>query len=388
MLKRLIPLIFSPVFMRKVFTILLVVALVMFLQDFLGLILITFIFGYLSLEVAEFLRSVILSQSKKTKNTFWKGLEQYASVNVLVTLLYIFFIIMIIWLVVSIFPKIAWEIEKLVQQAPQLAHHAQGLLERLEHSTGIYIGAQDLVQQSFKAFNLQNTGEEVLKYIRDTGGVLLKFMLGLIMSYIFIIDRKDIFSFFERMKHGNFAFIYQEFQYISDKVISGFGRVFKAQGIIALVNAMLTTLGLLMIGYFFPAGHFPYIFTLSLIVFIFGFIPVFGTFLSGLPIVIIGYGVGGIPMVIAIILMISLIHAIEAYILNPKIVSSYMHFPVFITFATLIVAEHIFGMIGLLIGVPLLAILISIFDDLDAYISHIKTEYAKRSGECPTIPSK
>lgn len=99
---------------------------------------------------------------------------------------------------------------------------------------------------------------------------------------------------------------------------------------------------------------FPYIFTLSLIVFIFGFIPVFGTFLSGIPIVIIGYGYGtsahdSIIIVSAIVGMIAVVHAMEAYYLNPKIVSSYVHFPVFITFVILLISEHFFGLIGLLI---------------------------------------
>lgn len=214
---------------------------------------------------------------------------------------------------------------------------------------------------------------------------MLQFGLGLVMSYIFIIDRNDVKMFFSRMKRGNFAFIYREFQYFSEKIIFGFGRVFKAQGIIAFVNAVLTIIGLLIIGFMFPAGHFPYIFTLSIIVFIFGFIPVFGTFLSGLPIIIIGYGIGGFPIVMAIILMISIIHAIEAYILNPRIVSSYMHFPVFVTFATLIVAEHAMGMIGMLIGVPILAILISVFRDLDAYITEVRKNYSATKKEEKTI---
>ncbi len=47
--------------------------------------------------------------------------------------------------------------------------------------------------------------------------------------------------------------------------------------------------------------------------------------------------------------MIALVHAIEAYYLNPKIVSSYVHFPVFVTFLILLVSEHIAGLLGLLI---------------------------------------
>ena len=58
--------------------------------------------------------------------------------------------------------------------------------------------------------------------------------------------------------------------------------------------------------------------------------------------------------------MIAIVHAIEAYILNPKIVSSYVHFPVFITLLTLLIGEHVFGFIGLLIAIPLLSVSISL----------------------------
>ena len=85
--------------------------------------------------------------------------------------------------------------------------------------------------------------------------------------------------------------------------------------------------------------------TLSLIVFILGFIPIFGTLISSVPIILIGYGYAGIDTVIGVVIMIAIIHAIEAYILNPKIVSSYVHFPVFITFLILIISEHLFGLV-------------------------------------------
>lgn len=56
--------------------------------------------------------------------------------------------------------------------------------------------------------------------------------------------------------------------------------------------------------------------------------------------------------------MIAIVHAVEAYYLNPKIVSSYMHFPVFITLLILLISEHIFGLIGLLIGIPLFSVIL------------------------------
>lgn len=139
-----------------------------------------------------------------------------------------------------------------------------------------------------------------------------------------------------------------------------------------MVNTVLTTIGLLLIGFLISGSPFPYIVTIALMVFILGFIPVFGVFLGAIPIIIIGYGLGGWPIVIACILMVLVVHAVEAYYLNPKIVSAYVHFPVFITFVVLLLSEHTFGLIGLLIGVPLATIFIDLTEDIDSYIDDVK----------------
>lgn len=389
-MKLLFSIIFSKKFFQKIFAFFLIILAFFIFKGFLGLFLITFIFSYLSLEVAEFLKEKIHSQAQKKNQSFWILLNKHLSINLAVTILYIIFILMIIWLVSSILPKIVQELEALMRQIPALMSQLEIKILDFEKNTGMQIGIRDFMNDFSSRFDFQEIGKEAIRYIQNTSGILLKFFLGLIMSYIFVIDRTDVSRFFAKMTKWNFSFIHREFQYFAEKITSSFGRVFKAQGIIAFVNAVLTTIWLLIIGHLFPAWHFPYIFTLSIIVFIFWFIPVFGTFLSGLPIIIIGYGIGGFSIVIAIIIMISIIHAIEAYILNPKIVSSYVHFPVFITFSILIVAEYMFGMIGLLIWVPILVIIISLFKDFDIYISHIKKQYheQKDTFKCPTIPQK
>ena len=76
-------------------------------------------------------------------------------------------------------------------------------------------------------------------------------------------------------------------------------------------------------------------------------------------------------ILIAILAMVTFIHTIEAYYLNPKIVSSYMELPVFLTFLILLVSEHMFGFVGLLIGVPLFYIFVDVLKDLDGFITKI-----------------
>jgi len=53
---------------------------------------------------------------------------------------------------------------------------------------------------------------------------------------------------------------------------------------------------------------------------------------------IVGYSTTGtFTIVIAIVLLITIIHIIEAYILNPRIVSSFLELPVSLTFVILFI---------------------------------------------------
>ena len=64
--------------------------------------------------------------------------------------------------------------------------------------------------------------------------------------------------------------------------------------------------------------------------------------------------------VIYVWVMIAVVHAIEAYILNPKIMSAKTHLPVFYTFIVLIFGQHFFGVWGLILGIPIFVFLLDV----------------------------
>ena len=97
----------------------------------------------------------------------------------------------------------------------------------------------------------------------------------------------------------------------------------------------------------------PQIVALGLMVFILSLVPVAGVIISLIPLSIVGYSVGGIRYVIYIFIMIMIIHAVEAYVLNPKFMASKTELPIFYTFLVLLVAEHFWGSWGLIVGVPI-----------------------------------
>ena len=173
------------------------------------------------------------------------------------------------------------------------------------------------------------------------------------ISYSIQAEPKEITIDIRKIKASKIAPIYNEIEFFGRKFVLTFGKVLEAQVIIALVNCVLTTIGLWILG-------FPQILGLSLMVFVFGLIPVAGVIISLVPLLTIGYTIGGYPYIIILIIFVCIIHAIEAYILNPKLMSSKTNLPVFFTFIVLIFSEHFFGVWGLIIGIPVFVFLLDI----------------------------
>ena len=104
-----------------------------------------------------------------------------------------------------------------------------------------------------------------------------------------------------------------------------------------------------------------FVFLLSTVATLFSLIPIFGTILSSVPIVLIALS-DGVEKGFAILLWIVGIHALEAYFLNPKIMGSAARIhPVIVAFS-LIAGEKTFGLVGALFAVPVASIVVACFD--------------------------
>ncbi len=134
----------------------------------------------------------------------------------------------------------------------------------------------------------------------------------------------------------------------------GLAGVIRGQLLICLVNAILTWIGLQFLGV-------RYSLLLGFVAGVFSIIPIFGTILSSIPIVLIAWGTSGLERGALTLGWILLIHFIEANFLNPKIMgsASKIH-PVVVVFA-LIAGQNAYGITGALLAVPAASILQSCF---------------------------
>lgn len=208
---------------------------------------------------------------------------------------------------------------------------------------------------SYIDFNkyIAEAGVLVASEATKIGSFGLNVLLALLLSLLLLLERKEIATFGERFEESKVAFIYDYFVYFGLSFVRTFGQVMKVQITIAFINAIVS-------GVFLKIFGFPQVVALTVMVFFLGLIPVAGVIISLIPLTIIGFNVGGLSKVIAVFVMIIVVHALEAYVLNPKLMSNKTHLPVCFVFIILLVGEHYLGVWGLLIGVPLFMFLLDI----------------------------
>ncbi|CAD7705026.1 unnamed protein product [Ostreobium quekettii] len=174
----------------------------------------------------------------------------------------------------------------------------------------------------------------------------LQMFVSLIASFFFVWDFPSIKSGMSSLKNSRLSAAYEELAPNLQIFGTLFGKALQAQGRISLFNTALTALGLWVL-------RIPNIGLLSLFVAICGFIPVAGVFISTSPIVIVALTEYGFAKVAAVLAVIVVIHFIEAYGLNPMIYSAHLKLHPLLVLAVLTIGEHMLGVWGLMLAVPL-----------------------------------
>lgn len=188
-------------------------------------------------------------------------------------------------------------------------------------------------------------------WVRDKIGLLLSlpFQVGLslVLSLLITWDVPRLRRGLRKLESSRLQHAYRE---IAPSLVSFghlMGRSFQAQGVIALLNSLLTFVAIQFL-------HIQSEVVLCSIVFVCSFIPVVGVILSSVPIAIMALVQPGGSLVLAMqaILAIVVIHLLETMLFNPKIVGDMLHLHPVLVLAVLAIGEHFFGVWGLLLAVP------------------------------------
>jgi predicted PurR-regulated permease PerM len=194
-----------------------------------------------------------------------------------------------------------------------------------------------------------------------------------------LIDLDKVHAFLRSLFPAN---VREDYDVIIAGMDRGLSGVIRGQLLICLVNGCLTYIGLMIF-------DVKYGLILATIAAAMSLVPIFGSILSSVPIVLVALvsGEHGIDIFrgVAMTLWIIGIHFLEANLLNPKIIgtAAKIH-PVLVIFA-LFLGEHSYGLVGALLAVPILSAIQVVF--MYFYRKRWKDVPRPTTGPLPQPPS-
>jgi len=347
--------IFSRQMPRRLLILLVFGIAVYLLKGMANMFLLTFIFAYLGYTASSF----FFTKAKIVNSRLLKAI---------IIVVYLGIIALATYILYKYIPIIISELKSIIDQATLF------LNSTYDNETLNYIIS---LSKDFKISSyIGDNVETLFKSITNIGKWGFDIFVAIILSLFFILEKNRIVRFTSGFKDSKIAIVYDELAFFGRKFLTSFGKVIQTQITISFINCILSMIMLSIL-------KFPQIFGLGFMVFVLGLIPVAGVLISLIPLAIIAFSIGSFRMVVYILILVAILHALESYVLNPKLMSQKTKLPVFYTFIVLIVSEHILGIWGLIIGIPIFIFILDVLEvknpdvvitpdtDIDSYKDNI-----------------
>lgn len=298
-----------------------------------GLIFITFILCFIFNNLIEWL-------NKKTRlpRRLWT------------IVIYIIFVTLAVTALASLGPKLGAESSSFLNQLPETLDNVNNYLTKKAENHPRLAPILDRLQKNLTIENLLGIKQETLvtfavKAINSVTQYFSWLLIGTLFSFLILYDYPHLRAVILSMPRTRLKEVYEE---TADSVVHFalvVGATFQAQIMIAFVNTILTSIGL------WGLNIHP-IALLATMVFFAGLIPVLGVFISSVPILLVAFNSGGLSLIVWALVMIVFVHIVEAYILNPNIFAAVLKINPVLTLIILYIGHSLFGLWGVLLGVP------------------------------------
>ncbi|WEV19648.1 AI-2E family transporter [Clostridium perfringens] len=327
-----------------------------FLYKFLG-ILKPFIWG---IAIAFILNiPVKLIEKNLGKGKFFKGMKRSFSI----TLTFLFFILAITLFILFVIPQLLSSISTLMNSIPEYLSQFEKFLEaNAINNSQSQVMMQNIINE------LLNMWKEILKVtsqiVGTSLGYLLDFTLGItygvinfflaLVLAIYMLASKEILI--SQLKLIIYAFVSKN---KSDRIIElgkmcneMFSKFILGQCTEALVIGVLCFIGMIIL-------KMPYALLISVVIGVTALIPVFGAFLGTIPSAFIILIIDPIKALWFIIFIIVL-QQLEGNLIYPRVVGSSIGLSALWVMFAMIVGGSLFGIIGMLIGIPIFGVVFKI----------------------------
>lgn len=197
----------------------------------------------------------------------------------------------------------------------------------------------------------------VLSFSAGIGSKVFGFLIGIILAYYFICAKKKLIDTL-----GEFFYLVIPTKHYSDwsNVCNRLNKIFSRFIVCELVDALIV--GIVNAIFMFATGM-PYAVFCSVVVALTNLAPTFGPF--------VGAFIGAVILLLAkpdsviIWLIFTLaLQLIDGYVIKPRLFGSALNVPPFLVLVFLVVGGKIWGVPGVLLAIPLAAILTYIYSEI------------------------
>ena len=211
------------------------------------------------------------------------------------------------------------------------------------------------------AFNDPSVG--AFKIVSLFFGGIFSLVLVTVLSFYFAVQNTGVEEFLRLISPAkNEQYVVNLWHRAQRKI----GLWMQGQLLSSLIGGVIAFLGLLILGV-------PYALLLAVLTAFLMLIPIFGSFLSGLPAVIIAFSTGNVTLALIVAGLYLIINQFEAHLIHPLVVNKVVGIPPLLVILALIVGGDLAGFLGVVLAIPVAAALRELLSD----VSKKKKERAK-----------
>ena len=338
-----------------------------FLSNLIG-ILMPFVIGFLIAYILYTPCKKIEECYQRTKNKFLRKRARGLSVFTI----YLIIAIVLFILINVILPPIITSVSDLINNLPGYYNSAINAINNLpEESFLVKINAQDIIKKISEIdlaqyLSLENITGYVKGVISFASGIFDIFVTIIISVYT-LLEKERIINFLRKAmsnlcKKETYSILSKYFQ----RTNSIFFNFISGQFIDAIIVGVVTTIAMSIMGVRYAT-------LLGFLIGLFNLIPFFGAIVAVGIAIFITICTGGSWKAIWLAIVVIILQQIDANIINPKIMSDKLKIsPILVIFSVAFAGAY-FGVLGMFLAVPIIAMLKLIIDD---YLDY-KEENAK-----------
>lgn len=296
----------------------------------------------------------------------WFKNKKYS--NAATVLFMVLFYILIVSLIINVFaPQIFESIKNIMNSIPSFVNGIQDLINDNIDNKYIKLVFGDEVLNISSIINSEDVQSKINENINeivsvitsklgDAGKQLLNIILSLVISIFMLAYKEPLKKGFKRIvkviTKNRYNTLHNEYV-VANKIFSGFIIGKFIDSLIIMVITMI----------FMIVADMPYAILISTIIFITNMIPMVGPIIGAIPSLIIILGVNPLKSVIFLIFII-ILQQIDGHIIGPKCIGSATGINPFWVLFSILIGGGTFGFIGLLLAVPVCAVIMDIADKL------------------------